>query len=130
MDGCEVYVMADETVVKTEHLRILFDALCHSLDFGSGFLDTEEVNALRAIAGYLGVNPMVATPSEFVTQYTHDFEASDAPTRPGKCWASGPRYGQPETPEEFAARVAEVTARCRYCTRPADAAPHPQKETA
>lgn len=69
LDGCETWLSADETVVKTEHLQILFDALVQSMDFGSGFLDTEEVEALRAIAEDLGVDPMVATPSAFKAQY-------------------------------------------------------------
>ncbi len=59
--------------VPTEDLKVLFDALVTSMDFGSGFLDTEEVNALRNIAVLLGVDPTDATPTEFASQYPHGF---------------------------------------------------------
>lgn len=61
------------TEVPAEDLKVLFDALVSSMDFGSGFLDTEEVNALRNVAVLLGVDPTDATPSEFAAQYPHDF---------------------------------------------------------
>lgn len=55
-------------------VQIMFDALCASLDFGSGFLDTEEVHALREVAKILGVDPIKATPSSFCDQFEHVFE--------------------------------------------------------
>ncbi len=61
------------TDVPTEDLKVLFDALVSSMDFGSGFLDTEEVEALRNIAVLLGVDPTDATPSAFAAQYLHGF---------------------------------------------------------
>lgn len=57
--------------------QILFDALVQSMDFGSGFLDTEEVEALRAMAVALGVDPAVATPAEFTGNYQHQFKPMD-----------------------------------------------------
>jgi hypothetical protein len=54
-------------------LRILFDALVNSMDFGSGFLDSEDVEALRAVAVMIGVDPMDGTPSDFAHQYPHTF---------------------------------------------------------
>src|SRR5262249_49323179 len=36
-----------------------------SMDFGSGFLDDEEVDNLRALAVVIGANPWEATPSNF-----------------------------------------------------------------
>ncbi|MDG4792712.1 hypothetical protein [Micromonospora sp. WMMD1082] len=114
-------------MVGTEDLRILFDAVCNSLDFGSGFLDTEEVEALRRLAETLGVDPMVATPSEFRAQYAHDFEPCPPPPGP---WRVSTMGGPIETDEAYAARVAAVIARCRHCGRAADERPHTLKEAA
>lgn len=67
--------MSDEQITIPKHsAQVLFDALCSSMDFGSGFLDTEEVEALRALAVALGVDPSEATPSEFESSYAHAFE--------------------------------------------------------
>ena len=52
----------------------VFDALVGSMDFGSGFLDSDDVEALRALATAIGVDPNTATPGEFVSQYPHAFE--------------------------------------------------------
>jgi hypothetical protein len=52
-----------------EHWKVVFDIATNSLDFGSGFLDDEEVEALRAAAVDLGVDPMEATPHDFKGQY-------------------------------------------------------------
>ena len=52
-----------------ETLRVVFDTAINSMDFGSGFLDDEEVKALRAVAVILGVDPMVATPDTFKCKY-------------------------------------------------------------
>jgi hypothetical protein len=54
--------------------QIVFDAAVQSMDFASGMLDTEEVEALRSLAVVLGVDPAVATPSEFASGYAHPFE--------------------------------------------------------
>lgn len=60
--------------VEKKDLQVLFDALVHSMDFGSGFLDDEEVEALRNVAGVLGVDPAVATPEDFLHQFPHVFQ--------------------------------------------------------
>lgn len=66
--------MSDEQItIPKLTAQVLFDALVGSMDFGSGFLDSEEVEALRGLAVALGVDPKVATPSEFVSQYEHTF---------------------------------------------------------
>lgn len=62
------------TQVPTDDLRTLFDVAVNSLNFGSGFLDTDEVNVLRRIAALIGVDPTVATPSNFARQYLHTFQ--------------------------------------------------------
>jgi hypothetical protein len=85
-------------------IQIMFDALCASLDFGSGFLDTEEVDALRAVAVILGVDPMTATPSGFVTQYPHTYTNYTV-----KDWRTG---------EE------QLIERCKFCSQPETHACH------
>ena len=55
--------------LSDDDIRILFDAAINSLDFGSGFLDNEEVEALRRVAVYLGVDPVEATPRNFIATY-------------------------------------------------------------
>jgi len=67
---------ADLIKLSKDDLQILFDVAVNSLDFSSGFLDNEEVEALRSVAKVLGVNPMIATPTNFHEQYTHGFEAT------------------------------------------------------
>jgi hypothetical protein len=60
--------------IRRDVLQIVFDAAVNSLDFGSGFLDDEEVEGLRAVAVALGVDPMVATPFNFKQKYPHAHE--------------------------------------------------------
>jgi hypothetical protein len=64
----------DASELKHEDVQALFDIATGSMDFGSGFLDTDEVDALRRVAVHLGVDPMVATPRNFAGQYPHPFE--------------------------------------------------------
>jgi hypothetical protein len=49
--------------------RVVFDTAVHSMDFGSGFLDDAEVEALRAAARLLGVDPWLSTPERFRCKY-------------------------------------------------------------
>ncbi len=64
--------MAD--LITREDLQQLFDLATHSLNFGSGFLDTEEVELLRKVATGLGVDPMLGTPDNFAANYPHAFK--------------------------------------------------------
>lgn len=74
--------MSDETItIPVDTARILFDALSTSMDFGSGFLDTEEVEALRALAVAIGVDPTKGTPEEFAAGYPHAFDGETDRTR-------------------------------------------------
>ena len=57
-------------------LRVVFDVAVHSMDFGSGFLDDEEVAALRDVAVILGTDPDEATPGNFRCQYRGHHAAS------------------------------------------------------
>ncbi len=59
--------------VPVDDLRAVFDIATESMDFGSGFLDHEEVGQLRKIALLLGVDPMEGTPHNFRGSYAHDF---------------------------------------------------------
>ena len=61
--------MSETIQVPKLTLQIVFDAAVESMDFGSGFLDTEEVDALREVAGLLGVDPRVATPDSHWAAY-------------------------------------------------------------
>lgn len=54
--------MDDQVTIPRLTLQIAFDSAVNSMNFGSGFLDREEVEALRAVAVVLGVDPKVATP--------------------------------------------------------------------
>jgi hypothetical protein len=60
----------DETVpVRKGDLRAVLDVATQSLDFGSGFLDNEQVEVLRKLAVMLDIDPMLATPYNFRFQY-------------------------------------------------------------
>lgn len=61
--------MFDRIEIDRKTLQIVFDTAVHSMDFGSGFLDDEEVVGLRAVAEILGVDPMLATPLNFQCKY-------------------------------------------------------------
>lgn len=67
-----------ELIIRTELLKIIFDVAVESLDFDSGFLCNEEVEALREIAIMLEIDPDVGTPHNFKCQYGyHDFMKED-----------------------------------------------------
>lgn len=56
--------MSDLTrpVVPDEDVRALLHMIATSMDFGSGFLDTEEVVVLRRVAHLVGMDPAAVTP--------------------------------------------------------------------
>lgn len=58
-------------ILKRDHLNAIFDLAINSMDFGSGFWDNEDVEAVRGIAMVLGLNPMLATPHNFKRSYRH-----------------------------------------------------------
>lgn len=90
--------------VPTEDLKALFDIAVGSLNFSSGFLDSEEVEVLRRTAVLIGVDPMVGTPKEFALRMPHPFASED-----------------PGTLE----RYPNLRDCCRYCDRREREAPHP-----
>jgi hypothetical protein len=59
--------------VPLDDLQALFDTAINSMDFGSGFLDHEEVVILRRFATLLDVEKMTATPDNFRKQFTHHY---------------------------------------------------------
>lgn len=51
----KIYVVNDDANVDvTEAVQIIYDALVASLDYGSGFLDRDEENAIRDLARVAG----------------------------------------------------------------------------
>lgn len=62
-----------DVTISKYNLQLLFDSLVQSMDFGSGFLGDEEVEALRNTARLLGVDPNDATPRNFKHKYPHMF---------------------------------------------------------
>lgn len=67
--------MDDEELMplKRGTIKTMFDIICCSLDWGSGFLDTDEVITLRDVAVLLDVDPMEATPANMRPSFQHDF---------------------------------------------------------
>ncbi len=62
-------------------LAAVFDALVTSMDFGSGFMEDEDVEALRTVAVLLGTDPQEATPYGYRCKYSgthepHPFDPS------------------------------------------------------
>lgn len=64
-----VYDEDDEITIRKGDLRALLDIATGSLDFGSGFLDNEQVEVLRKMAPLLGVDPLTVTPHNFLRTY-------------------------------------------------------------
>lgn len=62
--------------VPLETALAVFDIAVGSMDFGSGFLDKEETDALRAYAELLGIDPMRGTSYNQKHNYCteHDWE--------------------------------------------------------
>jgi hypothetical protein len=65
----------DEVIeVRKGDLRAILDVASESMDFGSGFLDNEQVEALRKGAEILSFDPLAVTPTNFECQYTGTHE--------------------------------------------------------
>lgn len=108
--GCLAAMEAEKAAppmqIEKYLIQVVFDVAVHSTDFGSGFLDDEEVEALRGVAVLLGVDPMEATPENFKCKYTglHRWMGLDA--------------GHVHLPQ---GREGEATAwMCRNCHRVED----------
>lgn len=53
------------TTLPTADLQAIFDLAIGSMNFTSGFWDSDDTAAARRIAVALDVDPIVATPKEF-----------------------------------------------------------------
>jgi hypothetical protein len=69
-EALSIEIVPERSVsVRLEALQIVFDTMINTLNFGSGFLDDKEVEALREIAVVIGIDPMSATPEKFHCKY-------------------------------------------------------------
>jgi hypothetical protein len=59
--------------------QAVLNTVITSTDFDDGMLDAEEVEALRALAVALGVDPAKATPAAFTRHYPHPYRPFDSP---------------------------------------------------
>jgi hypothetical protein len=62
------------TDVAIEDVKALLDMATNSMDWGSGFLDHDEVAVLRRVAVVIGSDPIDATPNEWRSQYAHAYK--------------------------------------------------------
>jgi hypothetical protein len=85
--------------VPLDIARATFDIAVGSMDFGSGFLDDEEVKQLRDFAVRIGIDPMLATPETFRLKYQHAYEPDRSEWHweypDPRNWASGIRVEGP-----------------------------------
>lgn len=87
--------------VRRGDIQAVLDVATMSMDFASGFLDDEQVEALRKLAIVVGVDPIVVTPSNFVCKYTGRHEWQPAPQR----FTQPPMEPDGDTPELLAELV-------------------------
>jgi hypothetical protein len=87
--------------VPFETLQKVFDAAIGSMDFTSGFLDDDEVSALREVGELLGVDPLVATPDNFKCKYAgkHEPWSDDYPNLRGTCMLCRRKIPENEKPK-------------------------------
>lgn len=68
--------MSATVTVPVERLKQLLDISVRSLDWGSGFLDNDDVECLRCLAEHVGCDPMLVTPANFLGHYCTGHESS------------------------------------------------------
>jgi len=134
-------VTSDITVtLDFEHAQRIFDAIVGSMDFGSGFLETDDVTALRALAVAIGVDPNKGTPAEFAAKYPHPYEA--ATDRQAIAWQMSAltqtvaydAYGHPQTVNVIDESQMPNFVPCkvgpygRWCNKPEDDEIHQARE--
>lgn len=97
--------MTDEPLlVPVELLRAVFDIATNSLDFGSGFLDDEDVEQLRAVARILEVDPWLATPDNHKPAYCFERTGRD-----------DHEYGNWTYPRGYEQPSLQDWRRCKHC---------------
>lgn len=92
--------MTGMVLMPRGNVQELLDIIVGSLDYGSGFLDQEQIEILRAVAEMLGLDPMSATPSEYRKSYPHTYEAY------------------------FNTYINKEATVCKWCAHPSDAPWH------
>jgi hypothetical protein len=73
-EGCVMASKVEMVTLSKDSAQRVFDALAGSMDFGSGFLESEDVLALRELAQVIGVDPSIGTPDEFKKDFPHKFK--------------------------------------------------------
>lgn len=126
--------MSALVTLALEDAQAVFDALVSGLDFGSGFLDSEDVVALRNLAKAIGVDPMLATPKDFALSHTHVPALHREPThmyvRRGEMLPAGWRWLETYAPDtergtRYAGRATMGAIMiCEHCLQRADAPIH------
>ena len=101
-------------MLSDDDIRILFDVATNSLDFGSGFLDNEEVEALRRVAVYLGVDPKEATPDNFTNTY---YPPPPRVLTPQERAAQAGHFGVNFAMDDALLRVERYTCNCGWTGR-------------
>lgn len=96
--------------IEREDLRALFDLATNSMDFGSGFMNHEDVLMLRRVAEIIGANEREAIPSNFRASFAHDFEDP----KPSKMYGAWIRDAQGRPIKREPDILVEV---CGYCHR-------------
>lgn len=112
--------------IRFEDAQRLFDLATDSPLVCSGSFETDDVVVLRRLATLIGVDPAMATPSEFLRDFPHPFVPFNVRIeRNERRDDAAPGRIRWETDEEVYARLGEGPDRCcagdynRRCTRPA-----------
>lgn len=91
-DFARVYDEDEIIPIRKGDLRALLDTVTGSMDYGSGFLDNEEVEIIRAIAVMLDIDPNKVTPDNFWCQYSGLHRWVWQPARDGYTWDRVPGW--------------------------------------
>ncbi len=117
--------MTDEVIsISKEDAQCIFD-LALSMDGAcSGYMETDDVKAMRRLAIALGIDPIEATPEEFVSQFPHKWKPGQPDVGAYRGWvrldredtehANNISVRRPETDGEVIERVGPIPA---YCIR-------------
>lgn len=134
--------MTEEMISVPKRIaQIVFDLAVTADSIASGVMDTEDITAMRQLAGILGVDPAVCTSDEFVAQFPHEYRAKRPSLDEYRRMVSEPRpdtaaawrisIHRPETDAEVVARLGGYPEECAAwrCTKPADHPIHVIPET-
>lgn len=87
--------MNDGVMVSRDVLQALLDIVVGGMDYGSGFLDDEQVEALRAAAEAAGVPVQNVTPRNHLCKYRRTHRVQTLTPRDAYCVDC---YYRPSTP--------------------------------